>query len=1829
MHSQSPFISKFIAFKLLNNSSIKLCFILVLLFNNSCKYLNSVHLKPQNFNEVVNLTENLVFSLSDDLSESDDMGRWFTADFIDITPSVAGKFRWEGAKTLVFSPSENFAPATTYKVALNTTAKNYLKTEKNIDTEPIIFNTPAPRVEKVNIFWTKSLGQPEQIFAKIQFNYAPISNELEKYLHISKENKELTFEPQKSLDQNTLLLKIDADLQENDDLSLTITKDINIANRGLENDYKNEFQVPDKELEIVEVTQDFEEGVGSIKVITNAEVKVESLAANIIVESSESQPSGKPKIMPLKFDLMDNGFVIRSKFESNFVYTLKIKKALESKLLTKLAKDYIQEIVFGDRPSEINFSNKKGIYLSANGEKNIAIQITNTPKVQVKIAKLFENNILPYIKSSRYSTSGGDYYEEDGEMANTSKGFNYDLDRNEDYTNILLDRKYDTRGLPKSGGASVLNINQLEQNKVKGVFLVSVVSEQEYWIKDTRMVAVSDIGLISKMSANSLFVFANSINTSEALAEVDISIISTNNQLITTRKTDKNGVVIFDNLKETLGNYKVGMVTARATDDFNFMVLDGSEVETSRFEIEGKHQNSTGFDAFIYGDRNIYRPGETLNFVAVLRNDLWQSQKEIPLKARLLMPNGKEYFTGQKNTNEQGAVEFNIPTQKSSITGLYTFEIMNGNDVLLQSKNVNLEEFMPDRIKIDLKLDKEFYTTDEPINISAQVNHMFGPPAINHNYEMELRLDKVEFKAKKYPGYNFEINKTALFEAELREGKTDNTGLAKQSMTKHRAFKDLGLLEAKLFVTVFDESARPVNRLKKFNIYTQPVFYGIKATDYYVGTNTPLKFDLIALNKDQNLVPSSPMVEIVQNEYQTVLEKNDGSYRYVSKKTSKSMVKRNLSFTNGQANFNYSPPVSGEYEIRVYPEGANAFTSQSFYAYTYGNTQSTAFEVNNEGNVEISFDKEKYATGETVTALFKTPFAGKMLVTVEKNKVFEYHYLDTDKKSAELKFKLTVEQLPNFYVSATLFRPMGKNHEMPLTVAHGYSFAEVEDTKLQLPVSITAVEKSRANTHQKVSVKVGAPNAYVSIAVVDEGILQLKNFQTPEIKQYFYQKQALDVRSFDIYPFLFPEIDMSSLSFTGGDGYNLEKRVNPLSNGRVELVSKWSGLIKTNSVGEASFDFDIPQFTGDLRIMAVAFKDNSFGSAAANMLVADPVVINTAIPRFLSPGDQWTMPITINNTTNISMKATIIATTTGGIQSIGPSKTAEIILPATKEVRTSFIMKAPANAAEAEVIVTVDGASENFVYKTKITVRQPASLVKTFVTGSVNTEKTETINLTKDFLENTSSHQMLLSRSPLVKMSAHISDLLGYPHGCIEQTVSKAFPQIYFADFAKEINYNLVSKSKTSDFNPNRNVQLGIDGLESFATPEGGLSYWPGNPNANGWATAYAAHFLVEADKAGFDVKNRFLKKILSYMVSSNNTDKPEQNISYFNTDGQIRVRSIAKPELIYSLYVLALAESPQKSMMNYYKNNPKKLTVSEQYLLAAAFKLIGDNASQQSILPKSFSEEKRSGNDFSDFYSPIRNLALSLNALLESDPYNLQIPVMARQLSNAVEKAKYLNTQEQSFAFLALGKYAKSLPDNKMVATVSSNGKSLTDFTGKIQNYKSGLAQTVSLNTKGRGEIFYFIGSEGLSKTGKVMEEDKNLIVRRSYFTRDGKVILNNTFNQNQLVVVKVVLKSVLDMPIKNVVITDILPAGLEIENPRISGERGMEWIKNQANPSHFDIRDDRINLFVDAGRQQEFYYLARAVSKGKFALGPISADAMYSSESRSYHGAGVVTVQ
>ena len=1851
-----------------------------LLFQCSRLSFNDVSVVGRNFDDEVQQTQNLTFTLNKNIGPANQLNEWDSTQYVRFIPAVRGKFKWTAPNELVFSPARAFDPATNYRAELtDDLLKRSDRKDLAISGDDITFHTPYLQLTGTENWWTRSreTGQPVAK-TRLNFNYPISSADVSGKLTAATDDKPLAIQTSPGDAQNTVTLTLsNAPAAKNQQpLTIKIDKGLKVPNTAYtsKEPIEETTTLPSRsKIEVADVKTNFDNNrdggdaapqpQGVVRVITTQELQPGDLKKYYAIQPQVETTA----------ELTDNGFVIRGNFTETDTYVLTLTDQIRGVLDTKLEEPVTKDLFFGKMPASIQFATKKALYLSSKGSRNIGLNIVNVPNVQVKIAKVYENNILNYLRSNRYE----EYKENANGEWGPSGAFSYGNDESGDLSDILVDKTVETINLPKVRGVSALNLalpdaiqpgqnntsreHPLREHPLRGVYLVSVASKDEAYLQANQLVSISDIGLVARQTKDEVLVWANSIRTAEPIQGVEVTLVSANNQSVYTLRTDGSGFVKFDKVSEEAPGFKIALLTARTDNDFNFLFLPDTEVETSRFEVEGKRDNVSGFDAFVYGDRDIYRPGETIHFNTVIRSPTWQSVGEIPVLIRILTPNGREFRALRKTTNAQGAVATDVPLNPAAVTGSYTIEVLNANNVLLTSQAISVEEFVPDRIKVDVLTDKTSYKSGETITLSATAMNLFGPPASDRAYEMELQLKRKAFAPKGFGDYDFTIpngptgagtaaneagNRSDVFPKELRQGRTNANGQATERFPVSALYQDIGLLEAKLFVTVFDENGRPVNRLRRFDVLTQDTFFGVRLPDRYVVTNAPVAADLVALDPAGMLRSSaSASVEVVRYDYQTIIEKKGDSeqaqVKYTTKRREKPVYTNTLLFKGGKTGFRYVPTVSGEYEIRVRRPGSSGYTATGFYAYGYGSTSASSFDVSQEGQVLMTLDKPTYQTGDKANVLFKAPFDGKLLVTVERNRVLEQHWLTTKNKSAEWSFSVGNDHLPNVYVTGTLIRAID-NGNLPLTVAHGFAPVSVQNTDTKLPVAITAVTQSRSKTKQTIRVKT-AGNAQVTVAVVDEGILQLKNFKTPDPHGFFYQKRALEVGSHDLYALLYPELSLKSVSSTGGDGYDLERRVNPLSNGRVKLVALWSGILTAGSDGEAEFAVDIPQFSGDLRVMAVAYKDNAFGSANSNMKVADPIVISTGVPRFLTPGDKLDLPVNLSNTTKQPAVVTAQLNVTGPLVTDSIS-TQRLTIQPGRESRAMFHISAKQAIGRGAITVIVKGLTETFTEKTDVTIRPAASLQKTVVSGAVAGGQTQSLKLASNFLPGTARASVTLSRSPVVQYGRELSYLLGYPHGCIEQTISKAFPQIYFADLAKQLSSNTYFvRAGDSDLNPATNVRQAIQTVESLQTQNGGFAMWPGavtsgpgnrtRSDIDEWATAYAVHFLTEAQQVGYEVRSSVLSSAIDFLTSFTNNPATENAVTYDETGGRT-TKKIASRTSIYALYVLAVAGKPNRSSMNYYKGaalrqNDGLLAPDSRYLLASAFFRIGDTRSFTTLLPRQFSDNTTGRQTGGSYASPLRNLALALDALVDTDRDNLQIPTLARQLSSAVKQSSYLNTQEAAFAFLSLGKLARQTASSTATATLTAGGKSLGTMTNALLNLKRVPTNLpLTLSAKGTGNVYYFGQSEGVPTDGKITEEDNGLRVRREYLNREGQKL--DDIRQNDLVVVKITLTSTNGLNIENVVVTDLLPAGLEVENPRLTEPRDMPWVKKPSIPDHFDLRDDRINFYTTAtGIEQTFYYLARAVSKGRFVVGPVSADAMYNGEYRSYNGAGAVTIR
>ena len=1793
--------------------------IVVTLLLASCTGSNTLKIKETNFDGQIDRFQNLVFTFNKDLVADSLLNRWDTLSYLTFEPAVKGKFRWTSKRELTFSPAGPFAYSTDYKAIPGNYLVHHSAKKYTVDKEAVKFHTAYLALDNAEAYWALASGEGSQVEVRVQLLFnSPVSPSVIKdFIRIKTADGELAYSVISKEQSPTIELSFQPPQSTGDEaINGTIT-----INKGLEcvgssyttpDAIQKSFIIPSRDkLAISDIFTEFREGKGIINVLTTQPVIGENISQYFTTEPS----------LRTEIEILDNGFCLKGAFLENETYTIKVSGKLKGVFGKEMGEDYQQSVSFGQLEPYVAFADKKGMYLSARGERNLGVNIINIPRVKISVFKIFENNIQAYMRNGQ----NYDYCYEDNEYYDI-----YGYPFSEDYGRAVMSREVDTRSLPKSGNIRLLNLNLEELNfneSYKGFYLVKVESVDKRWLQDVLLVSLSDLGIIVKQGKEDVFVFVNSLKDASPLQGAKVELVSSNNQKVMSALTDNKGVAVFKEARKSASGFTIAMISARLANDFNFILFNNSQVETSRFDVGGKYLGNMDYDVFIYGDRELYRPGDSVFINTLVRTTRWQTVADIPVKVKILGPNGKEYKSFRKQLNNSGAAETRFVLPAAAMTGTYLIEVYSGNDILLNTRRISVEEFMPDRVKVNVKTNKSEYRQGEPVKVDLEALNLFGPPAVDRNYEVELRLSMKNFKPIKFPDYSFNINAKFFAKQELRQGKTDAAGKGTQSIVLPE-FKNFGILDGRIFSTVFDETGRPVNRLSQVDVITQDVFFGIKNFDSWVSTRKPLSLCFAAVNKAGNLVNGAKARVVIKYfNYENVVERNSNRYNYISQRRETQVFTRDIIVNGAGGVVSFKPARSGEYEVRVMLPGAENYVAAQFYAYGWSDTDYSSFEINREGEISISTDKNGYQPGETAHLLFKSPFDGSMLITFEQEDVLEYRFLQIKDKAASLDIKIKDEFLPNIYVSATAFKKISDN-ELPLTVAHGYQSLKVDNPGNRLPVTIKSPEKCRSKSKQQITIKT-TPNTELTVAVVDEGILQVTDYKTPDPYAYYYSKRALGVSAYDVYRQLFPELSLRSSSFAGGSPFDMERRINPITSKRVKLVSLWSGQCRTNASGEYTFKIDVPQFSGALRVMAAAYKDKRFGGSEKLIHVSDPVTLSTSLPRFLSPGDKSDVPVTITNTTGKQADVSVELVVKGTVKAVGRT-TQQVKIPANSEKHVEFNIEATQAVGQADIKVIAKGFGETFTELTQVPVRPPSGLVRFTGAGSVKAGSSKSVKLNSGMFPAGVQSRLLLSKSPIAEFTGTLNSLIRYPYGCMEQTVSAAFPQIYLADLMKAMNVypGDYSDAKT-EMNPRYNVQEAIQKVEVFQQYNGGLSIWPTGGEVNWWTSAYAAHFLYEADKAGYNVNQRTLQNLYKYLEQK--VKEKETATWYYYENNVLKSRVIPRQEIMYSLYVLTLAGRQNIPLMNYYRSRFNELNTESQYLLAAAFMQAGDRLAYRQLLPSKVGTELPVNTFGGCFDSYIRERALILYALIDTDPDNPQIGIMVNMLSAEFRKQSWYSTQENAFGLLALGRFASMASKTDINADVKVNGKISGQFNNKDLVINTNLNNTdLEIVAKGSGNLFYFYEISGIKSSGLRRDEDNFLEVRKKFYDRNGRALSGNSFIQNDMVVVEITLRTKESSAVENVAVTDLLPACFEIENSRLNTERKAEWMKAGSTPDYTDIRDDRISFFTTAtATTKKFYYTIRVVGKGEFVMGPVSADAMYNGQYHSYSGSAKISVK
>ncbi|MEM0998781.1 MAG: MG2 domain-containing protein [Bacteroidota bacterium] len=1767
------------------------------------------------------------------LAPNEKIGEWLDEKFIEFEPPVSGKSKWLTPTTLIFSPDKALKPGMDYSARV--TDKVFFGQEKQGNFDSYQFHSPYFDAVKADFFWTQipRSNFKVSVTANLHFNYEVDPKELKDYLYVEKQGKAVKNYTIVSKEPSSVIAVDFGEQQQTEkdqEFRIVVKKGLKSVESPREMTDERKFDVTLDALTRLAITSaaSGHDGTkGWIEVFTTQMVDEKVLDKYIGLE---------PR-MKFLTSVSNNSFRIEAAFPVGAQMKLTVKKGLPGMFGGKMEQDYTQTMPMADLAPKLKFADKKGEYLMRGGMENVMIEAVNVRRADVKISQVFENNLLFYLygKNGSYyndaccgadASAGyaGDYYEEDYYYddyyySNSGKVGNYGKVI---YTDSVVFS--DTRNKIEN---FTVNLSQHLDRRFKGIYVVEVRDYRDYWRRDTKAFAISNLGIIAKRSLRELTVFVNEISSTDPVAEAEVSLISTNNQTLLRGKTNSEGIVEFRDIEGKIEDFTPRLITVRKGDDFNFVDFKTTEVGLSRFDVGGKPEYSQEYDTYLYAERDLFRPGEAAHFNAIVRTKQMGIVADIPIGFKVISPRGKTFFEGKQNLGREGSAEIEVKLPTYAETGDYTMEVYSGSDELLQSMGFSVEEFVPDKIRVAANANREVLGPEDEIEIDIFSEYLFGAPCSDHAYEVDFNLRHRPFSSQAYANFNFNPQgvSNSYLKNEYRDGKLDAEGKTTLTWSAPNDINSTGVIAATAYATVYDATGRTVTQPVRFQINPNAYFVGIRSGAYYVSTGTPVPFKFVAVDSRDKPLRSFPVeVEVFRHEWRSVLTKNSsGRYFYRSERQLISEEKKKMTLNGAPSPFSFIPRRSGRYEVRVRRQGDERYTSATFYAYGSSSTTASSFEVDREGRIEIETDKLTYAPGDRAKVLFKAPFSGKMLVTLEQDRVLEHRYLDVKNNSAEFEFTVTEDHLPNLFVSATLFKAHTLEKTTPFLVGHGYQPIRVEQPANRLEVEITARERVKPRTNQEIVIRAGKEeNVHVTLALVDEGILQIKNYQSPDPYPYMYANRKLSVSSYDLYKQLLDEVISTGSSVAGGDETGSQNRVNPVTAQRFKLLSYWSGTRQTNSNGEVRVSVPIPQFNGSARLMAVAWSGRRFGAAEKDMIITDDVVVLPAIPRFLSPRDSVVLPVSLMNTTSQAGKITVSVTTEGPLKVAGP-KSKSVRLDGKGNENVTFGLEVGNAVGVGKIRIATEGL-DRVRNDVEIAVRPTSPLVVDDGFEMLKAGGSKVIRIPGDFIASTQNTRLSISKFPAIQFAGHLSYLVRYPHGCVEQTTSKLFPQLYFADLVSAIAPNTYVNG-----NPVYFVNEGIQKLRSMQLSDGSLSYWQGGGYASYYGSVYAAHFLTEAKKAGFQVGDGFMNGLLNYL---RNEASRKSSYNYrFYRDGQVTQEVKARKETIYALYVLALAEKPDRSLMNYYRARKHLLTGDTRYLLAGAFGLINDWIGFRDILPEAFLVERPVRESGGSFDSEVRAAGMMLNVLLEVDPNNKQIPGLIRHISSF--GSRIYSTQDRAWAFLALGKAASKNANSQVKVDVLVDGKSIGTYDDEMWSVESKKlnGKAVTLKASGQGTVYAFWESEGVKQAGDaaVREIDDNIKARRKWYNRNGQVIAGNEVRQGDLIVCEISLTTGLRR-VENLAVSDLLPAGFEIDNPRLGTSTALNWMKPDLSPEYLDVRDDRLLLFTSmpAKTTRKFYYMLRAVNAGTFRLAPLGCEAMYDPEFKSYHGARTIRV-
>ncbi len=868
-------------------------------------------------------------------------------------------------------------------------------------------------------------------------------------------------------------------------------------------------------------------------------------------------------------------------------------------------------------------------------------------------------------------------------------------------------------------------------------------------------------------------------------------------------------------------------------------------------------------------------------------------------------------------------------------------------------------------------------------------------------------------------------------------------------------------------------------------------------------------------------------------------------------------------------------------------------------------------------------DKKEYQVGEKINVELPPSKIGKALVSLESgSRVIDNFWVDVNEDNNTFNFVATPDMAPNIYIHLSYIQPhnqTGNDHPIRM---YGIQPVKVidPDTKLNPVIEMPDELQPEKEVTIKVSEQDGKNMTY-TVAVVDEGLLDLTRFQTPEAWHYFYAREALGIKTWDMYQYVMGAFtgEFAGLIAIGGDE-ELDLGSKEKAN-RFKPVVKYFGPFELKS-GTNKHTFTMPNYVGSVRTMVVAGQDGAYGSAEKATPVRNPVMVLATLPRVVSPGETLKLPVTVFAMDEKIKNVTVEVEGNEMFDFVG-GNSKSLTYTQTGEQVVYFDIKVADNIGIGEVKVTATGGSNVATDEIEIDVRIPNPRITRVTSGYAEGGKSWEGTYEPIGIKGTNMATIELSGFPPMNIEKRLKFLIRYPHGCIEQTTSSVFPQLFLDNLVDMSN---VEKATTED-----NIKAGIDRLRLFQTPRGGLSYWPGNmDHENDWGTNYAGHFMLEAKAKGYDLPSGFLKKWIEYQTERANSwqNQPPASTRYYNYPSRSRQMIQA-----YRLYTLALADKPAMGAMNRMRELDN-LTVSASWRLAAAYAAAGRKKVANEIienLPKKVEPYQELAYSYG---SNERDMAMILETLIMLDRTDEAKDVLDA-ISDNMASDKWYSTQTTAYSLMAAAKFIGiSGSDKEMDFAITVEGdksesiKTDAPFTRIELPVESLNERKVSIENKSEAMLFIRVHSEGIPIVDNSPDFDNDLKMSIRYLDLDGNPINPESLIQGTDFMLEVDLAHPGIKPdYHEMALTQIFPSGWEIRNLRM--EQGESTLMRDE-PEYQDIRDDRVYSYFDLrrGGSKTFRVILHAAYLGEFYMPAIYCEAMYDREISAKKGGGWVKV-